>query len=112
MNYIKSYYQLFESITNISIVGWNIKFNHGPNHDLDDKLSKRVNISENDFRLFIDKVISHCEKDKINGDWIFISIIIGIKLVVNINYNSKVFYIVTILGKNEKTKHQKNIKLI
>ena len=112
MRFIKSFYKLFESITNIVNNYWNITFNHGINHDLDDKLKSRVGITEKEFELFLNSVLLTCKNEKLTGNWVFVSMKKQIKIVSNINYLKKRFYIVTILGKNHKTKPQKNIKLI
>jgi hypothetical protein len=112
MKWVKRFSQIFESITNIVNSDWTIIFNHGVNHNLDDKLKNRVGVDEKMFELFLNDVLRTCLKDNITGDWIFISIKMGIKLVTNVNYLGRKIYIVTILGKKEQTKPQKNIKLI
>jgi hypothetical protein len=109
---IRRFLSILESIINIRIPNWNIRYNHGTNHDLDDRLMKRVGISELDFEQLLNRVVSCCENDKISGDWIFISIPKNTKIITNVYYINRKIYIVTILGKKENTKKQKNFKLI
>ena len=111
MNFLKTFKQLLESIKDfVSEINWKVTYNDGKNHDLDNKLSDRTNMTEHDFKLFLKDVIDNCENNKLKGDWTFISIKFGIKLITNVKYKN--IYIVTILGKNESLKNENNIKII
>ena len=112
MIFIKRFINILESLINIKIPDWLVNYNHGPNHNLDEKLSKRVGISELDFEDFLKDVIKKCERENLLGDWIFISFKKRIKLVTNVDYINKKIYIVTILGDKEITKNQKNFKML
>lgn len=113
MRFIKYFKQLFESITFVKNKdAWKIEYNHGVNHNLDDKLLNRTDMTEINFKECIDAIIKIIENEKLNGDYAFISIKNNAKIIVNISLNIKRLYIVTILGKNENLKNNQNYKLI
>jgi homospermidine synthase len=114
MKYLKYFNQiifLIESIINFDKLNeWIIHYNHGKNHDLDERLI-RAKMSEDNFNKLLNKIIDSINRDNLVGDYIFYSIEYGSKIVVNINFNKKVLYVVTILNKKHNTKTN-NIKII
>jgi hypothetical protein len=111
LRFLKYFKQLFENITNFNRVDdWEIVYNHYQGHDLNDKI-KRTDLNENKFNLLLSKIIFDINKNLLNGDYIFISFKYNSKIVTNIDLNSKLILIVTILGKNENIKDPNNTNI-
>jgi|688.fasta_scaffold670881_2 hypothetical protein len=111
LKYFNEIKLLIESIISFNkIRNWKIFYNHGVNHNLDDRLI-RSKLSEKDFEILLNKIIYEIDKDKLNGDYIFYMLKYDSKIVVNINLGKSVLYIVTILNRDHST-NSKNIKII
>lgn len=107
MKFIKRFLLFLEGISNNkSINGWVIKYNHNKSHDLDDKLSKRTNVkTEKEFIYILEKVTLKCDSDKLSGSYTFVSFKNLIKLIIDIDNIKGEILIITILGKDEKSRN-------
>lgn len=112
LKYFKQIKLLIESLTDTkNIDDWKLLYNHGINHNLDDKLKERTNLNEKEFNKILYKVKEICNYEGLKGDWIFYSLKDEFKIVLNINNINKTIYLVTILSKKQAT-NTNNIKLI
>jgi len=110
MKIIKKFILFLESISFINKMNdWNIDYNQNTGHDLNVKI-KRTDLTDSEFDIFLNDVISKCEEEKLIGDIVFVSFKYKCKIVTNVKYKN--LYVITFLGKDENIKNNNIIKII